>query len=103
MELNDTAEAIVARDCNLSGSQFEDVDMADATFRDATMQNASFSDIDLRNMKIHDANLENAEIRDCNLEGMTIEGIPVSSLLEAYEANRGQDFDEEDIEDDEDY
>ena len=96
MELNDFAEKITAKDVNLTDSSFEDADLTRVQFHDSTLHEATFRDVDLRGATITDANLEEVKIVDCNLEGMTIEGIPVSALLEAYESNTEYEEDDDD-------
>ena len=44
--------------------------------------------VNLAGLKVSDANLAGASIKDCRLEGMTIDGILVTELLQAYRATQ---------------
>lgn len=49
-----------------------------------------FEDCDFEGSTIADCNLTNVAIKDCNLKGMTINGIPVETLLENFKQNNNQ-------------
>jgi uncharacterized protein YjbI with pentapeptide repeats len=57
---------------------------------DATMANSWFHNVNLSASKIESANLSAVAIVNCLYAGMTIEGIPVTDLLDAYHAARGE-------------
>jgi len=61
-----------------------DRDGRQARQRPVTFQNAMLCDSVFRKV-----DLSGAALIDCNLEGMTIDGIPVSDLLAAYERRSG--------------
>lgn len=79
---------------NLASSRFYAV-LSDATFSDTNLVRASFDDVNLGAARFHNINLQcatfdninfsNARITNANLTGMTINGILVSDLLEAYQ------------------
>lgn len=48
------------------------------------MQGIVFDDVNMSEVTITNANLTNCRIDDANLTGMTINGVLVSELFEAY-------------------
>ena len=50
----------------------------------ASQRPIRFEDCDLRNTTITNCNLENLVINDCNVKGVTIDGILLEDLLNAY-------------------
>ncbi len=50
------------------------------------ISNSLFTECDLDGITIEKSNLRNAKIETCELEGMTINGIPVIEMLQAYQA-----------------
>jgi hypothetical protein len=50
------------------------------------MSGSSFDDIDMSGWRVNDVNLAGAAFSNCRIDGMTIEGILVSDLLQAYRA-----------------
>jgi uncharacterized protein YjbI with pentapeptide repeats len=46
--------------------------------------------VNLSGLRITRANLQGASISESRLDGMTINGIPVTDLLSAYENNKGR-------------
>ncbi|WP_282610659.1 C45 family autoproteolytic acyltransferase/hydolase [Pelagibius sp. Alg239-R121] len=76
-------------DADLSGASFKDVSLKDALFENANMAGAKFTDINLAGARLDNINLSDVEItRNCNFKGMTIAGVRVQDLFEAYR-NRG--------------
>ena len=65
---------VEAVDAGLAGSVFDDVDLSRARFRNVNLSGATFRDVDFSGVSIEDA----------RIDGMTILGIPVGELLEAY-------------------
>jgi uncharacterized protein YjbI with pentapeptide repeats len=68
MKLHQVIEALDANDANLSGS--------------------AFNDANLSGSKTTDANLSGCVFEDRRLPGMTINGVPVNYLFDAYETMR---------------
>lgn len=105
-ELHDKRDCLDVRRSNLSGSQFEDVNLSNCCLSnvnmsvckigkanlsrfqvdDATMANSFFHNVNLSNSKIEKANLSAVAIVNCLYEGMMIDGVAVSDLFAAYRA-----------------
>jgi len=78
----------------ITGLTFEDVAMPYTVFDNINMQQAKYHNINLSKSHFEDINLSgsnfikinfsNVDLVDCRVEGMTINGIPVSALLEKY-------------------
>jgi uncharacterized protein YjbI with pentapeptide repeats len=78
----------------LDGSKFIDVGLGDAVFDNVFLGNAQFNNVCMTKARLHDVNLSDGRIEhvnlarvsitDCHLDGMTIDGIPVTELLAAY-------------------
>jgi len=103
-------------DVNLAESVFDDVNMSKVRFHDINMSDISvsavqmggatfkhiglppgskgrqrplaFEEADLNRTKITRCDLANVRIRDCNLKGMTIDGLVVTDLIEAYKRRK---------------
>jgi uncharacterized protein YjbI with pentapeptide repeats len=73
---------------NLAGCSFTNVNMSGTTFEDANLSGWKLCDVNLAGLKITKANLAGASITQGRIEGMTIDGILVSDLLEAYRASQ---------------
>jgi uncharacterized protein YjbI with pentapeptide repeats len=73
-------------DVNLSGTTFNDVNIADARIEDANLSDWSVRNAKLCGLRIVNADLRGAEIVDSLTAGMTIDGIAVEDLLDAYRA-----------------
>ncbi len=96
IQMNGTKRTIRAESADLSGSSFSDVNLSGATFNDvniagARIEDANLSDWDVRNanlcgLRISNADLRGTEIVDSLMAGMTIDGIAVDDLLDAYRA-----------------
>lgn len=78
LALVDTARRIEARNANLAGSTFHDVNLHAARLRDVNLAGAVFDTVSLRE----------AEFWNVDITGMTIEGVRVSDLFAAWEAQR---------------
>jgi uncharacterized protein YjbI with pentapeptide repeats len=78
----------VFSDINMSGSTFENINLSGASIDDANMSGWRVSKVNLAGLKLANANLAGAAIADCRLDGMTIDGILVTDLLDAYRAAR---------------
>ena len=78
MKLRDVKERLEVHHADLSGSSFDDINMS----------GWRVDNVNLAGLKVSDANLAGASIKDCRLEGMTIDGILVTELLQAYRATQ---------------
>lgn len=96
---------------NMSGTTFKGVDLSDAVFEDINLRGAKLSAIDFGgacfscmntgedrerqpvsfvNIELHDCTFKGGSFRGVNiigaeLERMTIDGIPVAEMIEAYQ------------------
>jgi uncharacterized protein YjbI with pentapeptide repeats len=77
-------------DVNLCGSTFNDVNFAGARFEDANLSDWSVRNAKLCGLRIVNADLRGAEIIDSLTDGMTINGIAVEDMLDAYRAFTGR-------------
>lgn len=99
LTINDvSATNVKISDANLSDLEINDAQMGGAYFHnigvppkghphyDANTKQRplKFEDCNLEGSTITDCNLVNLNIRDCTLTGMTINGILVEDLLDAY-------------------
>jgi len=71
-------------DANIEKSEFIDVNLSDTTFKDVILKRASFTDASLADSIFDDVDLSNVSIANAKLDGMTIDGILVRALFEAY-------------------
>jgi uncharacterized protein YjbI with pentapeptide repeats len=78
VRLSAVRDRIEARDAGLDGSLFEDVSLAGARFADVNLAGSVLVNVDLRDVRIADAALDR----------MTIDGVPVTALLAAWDALR---------------
>jgi uncharacterized protein YjbI with pentapeptide repeats len=87
---------------NLSGSRFHDINFSDVSFTAAQIGGTLFKHIGpppgsgqkqrpvtfeeaiLTGSAFRRVDLSNVKLTECNMEGMTIDGVLVSDLLEAY-------------------
>ena len=84
----------------LSGSVFNDVNLSGSSFTNINMSGWILEDVNVSGLRVHNANLAGARIdnasligvavTNCMLDGMTINGVAVADLLQAYEARNGK-------------
>ncbi len=79
MRLESVTETIIATNACLNESHFADVSLA----------GAEFSDVNLAGARFRNVNMSDVAIDDVNLSGMTIHGLLVTDLLDAYEKLKG--------------
>ena len=84
MKIQNTKEALQATHSNLSGSEFNDVNLQEATFTNVNLSQAKFTDINFTGAKFSNLNLANVEIEACETTGMKFRGVLVADLFEAY-------------------
>jgi uncharacterized protein YjbI with pentapeptide repeats len=98
------------RHANMSGAVFEDVDLGGAKFFNVNLRDAEigavdfggasfscmntgedrprkpvvFNSIELDNCTFQDSHFRNTKLVNCDLTGMTIDGVAVTDMLEAY-------------------
>ncbi len=100
MDIKDGRYQIDAADADLAHSRFRrvamlkttigDADMSGLVVDNATMKGAVWTNVDLSGLRIRDANLTGAAITESCVIGMTIDGVPVSDLMEAYRVWQGK-------------
>ncbi len=78
-------------DVNMSGCSFTTINLSGATFEDINMTGWKVSNANLAGLRIVDANLAGASIMEAHMDGMTIDGILVSDLLEAWRASHPEE------------
>jgi hypothetical protein len=98
MKLHHVKECLDVHKADISGSVYDDVNTSGCSFTNVNMSGATFDDVNMSGWKVHNVNLAGLKIVNANLagasitqgrmEGMTIDGILVSDLLEAYRACR---------------
>ena len=98
------------RHLNMSGAVFEDVDLSEAKFFNINLRGAQigavdfggssfscmntgedrprrpviFNSIELDDCTIQNSFFRNTKIVNCELTGMTIDGVPITDMVEAY-------------------
>jgi uncharacterized protein YjbI with pentapeptide repeats len=93
-------------DVNLAGATLHDINFSDVTFSAAQFggtvfkhlglppgstekqRGITFEEADMNDSVFRDVNLSNVAIEKCNTSGMTIDGILVSDLLEAWQLSK---------------
>ena len=84
MKLHEVREVLEVIDADLAGSSFSNVRMAGTIVDDVDLSGIRISDATLANATVTNSTLSGVAISDCRLDGMTIDGIPVTALLDAY-------------------
>ena len=69
---------------NMKNVSISELSMENSIFEDVTLANSTLDRIDFKNAKIKSSDLKGIEISDCGYQDMTIEGVPVEKLIEAY-------------------
>ena len=87
MEPTISSGSQLAREVNIHGSRFDNVNLADSTFTNANMHNVRFDDVNLAGAVFENINFHNVKLSNANYDGMTIDGIPVTVLLSAYKSS----------------
>ena len=90
----------LCKEAVIDGSKFINVGMASVEFDDVNMQDVSFNNINMQLATINYVNLKGSRISDCHLvdveitggeiDGMTIHGILVTDMMEAYRKMQDQ-------------
>ncbi|NRA64253.1 MAG: pentapeptide repeat-containing protein [Pseudobacteriovorax sp.] len=89
INLIDKEYRIIADDSNLTSSKFSDCFLKEVQFKDSNFLSSSFEECAFKNTQFKKVDLSGVSISDCNLQGMTIEGIAITELIEAYKAKLG--------------
>ncbi len=84
MKMTHTSDVLEAKDCKLSQSSFDDVDLSATVFLNVNLRGSKMDDVNLAGSTITNANCRDLSISDSALDGMTIDGILVTDLLKAY-------------------
>ena len=69
---------------NMKEVSIDELSMEGSIFEDVTLADCTMDRVNLRNTKIKSSDLKGVEITDCGYQGMTIEGVEVEKLIEAY-------------------
>jgi uncharacterized protein YjbI with pentapeptide repeats len=96
MQVHDTRDVLDVKNATMANSRFDDVNLSNTRFHNANLSAAAFDKVLLSNASVVEANLSNALFRDVNMSnvkiekaqtaGMTINGISVHDMMQAYEA-----------------
>jgi uncharacterized protein YjbI with pentapeptide repeats len=76
-------------DADLSGSNFDDVNLSGSQFRNTDISGSSFEDLDMSGWRVRNVNLAGASFVDARFEGATIDGVAVTDLLAYWQAGHG--------------
>ena len=90
MKLEQTKQRVEAKDADMSGSMFTNVNLKGAVFKDVNLAEATIHDANLSGLRISQADLSGASIVESLTDGMTINGIALADLLAAYETARSK-------------
>jgi len=91
LQIKTAKRVLQVLDADLSGSTFEDVKLEGSTFLNVNLRGMTIKDAAMQNTKISQANLTGAAIFDSNTSGMTIDGVSVADLQDAYRASKRPD------------
>ena len=69
---------------NMKDVSINELSMEGSIFEDVTLANCTLDRVNFKNAKIKSSDLKGIEMTDCGYDGMTIEGVPVEKLIEAY-------------------
>ena len=69
---------------NMKEVSIDELSMEGSIFEDVTLANCTMDRVNFKNAKIKSSDLKGIEITDCGYQDMTIEGVPVEKLIEAY-------------------
>ncbi len=86
MKLEQIKQRVEARNADMSGSIFVDVNLKGAAFKDVSLAGATIHEANLSGLLISQADLSGACIVESLTDGMTINGIALADMLAAYEA-----------------
>ena len=84
VKIHEARHRLDAAKSDLSGSVFIDVNLSGASFDDVNMSGWRVHNVNLSGLHLANANLAGAAITDSRLDGMTIDGIPVTEMLAAF-------------------
>ena len=86
MKIHGAKHRLDVRGADLSGSVFNDVNTPSASFDDVSMSGWRVNNANLSGLRVTNADLAGAELKDSRFDGMTIDGIPVTEMLAAFNA-----------------
>ena len=84
MKIQNSKEALQAKNADLSRSDFDDVNLQGARFNNVNLSKSTFTDINFSGTKFSNLNLTNVEIEACETTGMKFRGVLVADLFDAY-------------------
>lgn len=76
------------RDSHLIGAVLDDVNASELKVGNVNLSGATFTNVTMTGAKISNANLQGLAIQDANLMDATINGVLVTDLFAAYEAQK---------------
>ena len=84
IKLSDCEHILEVADANFANSSFSDVRLAESIFREVTFEGSRFEQTHMDGSVFDTVSLAGVSIRNGHYEGMTIDGIAVTELLDAY-------------------
>ncbi|MEM9358106.1 MAG: pentapeptide repeat-containing protein, partial [Pseudomonadota bacterium] len=75
----------IFNDSNLSSAAFKNVNLSGATFDDVNLSNSKFHNINLSGTTFDQLNMRDVQVTRADITGMSIDGIPVSEFIAAYD------------------
>ena len=98
LKLDRTKEVLAVTKSDLSGSQFDDVNISGCTFHNVNLAGTTLDDVNCAGWRISNANMSGWRVSDVNLagtvfsggryDGMTIDGVAVTDLLALWRAHQ---------------
>jgi uncharacterized protein YjbI with pentapeptide repeats len=89
MRIENEKRRLDVHDADLSGSNFDDVNLSGSRFRNTDMSGSSFEDLDMSGWRVRNVNLAGASFVDARFEGAAIDGVAVADLLAYWRAGHG--------------
>ncbi|OWA34969.1 hypothetical protein B9G55_14620 [Saccharibacillus sp. O16] len=75
---------IAFNNCNLQGTKITNANLRGSRIGDSSMDGSEILHVSLRGSSIRECDLSDVRLANCDYAGMTIDGIPVSELLDIY-------------------
>jgi uncharacterized protein YjbI with pentapeptide repeats len=88
IKLGDCEHIIEVRDANLEGSSFVDVSLAGVVISESSLERARFKNVHLDGAVFEGVSLVGVVINNADCQRMTIDGIAVTDLLQAWRASQ---------------
>ncbi|MBD9647727.1 pentapeptide repeat-containing protein [Ensifer sp. PDNC004] len=85
LDVNDTDLAGSRfNDANLSATSFNQINFSGAKFNDSNMTGWYVNDVNLSGAQFQNINLSGAAFSNCRIAGVTLDGVPLEEIVEAY-------------------